>query len=156
MHRAIANIKPLLNNSILADWSFDIVRESYRASPDPLNEKINSPNIKSRIVTPKKPPRKKDIFLMTALSLYPSTNRSKPLAPKKGIVIAKSIYIIDGILNFEKNGNNEKKGLYSIEKKEPKPVIRTKIVITQNINSDLSGFFSKAPTMAKIKTTKPT
>ena len=93
---------------------------------------------------------------MTTPSLYPFINLSKPFAPKNGIVIANSIYIIDGILNFEKNGNNEKKGLYRIEKKEPKPVMRIKIVITKNISSDLSGFFSKTPKIAKIKTTKPT
>ena len=73
-----------------------------------------------------------------------------------GIVIARSRYIIDGILNFEKNGKSEKKGLYKIEKKDPNPVRTIRPVITQKINSNFFGFLKVIPKIENIKITRPT
>ena len=56
MDMVMARIKPLLNNSILADCSLDTVAGSYRASLEALNEKRCSPNINNRRVTAIKPP----------------------------------------------------------------------------------------------------
>jgi hypothetical protein len=62
---------------------------------------------------------------------------------------------MDGILNFEKKGKMEKKGLYNMGKKDPNPVIRAKAVVTQKTISTLSGVFSSAPNMAKMMATNP-
>tara|TARA_B110000037_G_scaffold78377_2_gene93534 strand:+ start:4196 stop:4531 length:336 start_codon:yes stop_codon:yes gene_type:complete len=95
------------------------------------------------------------IFIKLFLSFINSKTISKPLAPNKGIVIAKRTYIIEGTLNFEKKGKRLKKGLYKIGKKDPNPVINVSAVITQKTIIFLSGFFKSAPKIEKTRAINP-
>ena len=56
---------------------------------------------------------------------------------------------------MEKKGNISKNGLNNMGKWEPKPVTKIKIVVTQKKRSILSGFFSRAPRIARITAIKP-
>ena len=66
-----------------------------------------------------------------------------------------SLVFTQKILNLEKKGKIEKNGLNNIGKNDPNPVTKTKIVVIQKNKLSLSGFFNKAPKMAKIMATNP-